>query len=68
MILTEKKYVAQRGKKAETYQAFSVTMEVEQARKYITVELDHLNRWRSVAEYADYLAWCREEILKLEKI
>jgi hypothetical protein len=62
MILTEQKYRAERGRTAETYQGFTVTMEMEQNRNFITVELDNLTRWRSTNEYADYLRWVADEL------
>ena len=66
MILTEKKYRAERGKRAETYQGFSVVMEMEGPRRYITVDLGNTNRWRSTKEYADYLRWAADEIEGLD--
>lgn len=65
MKLTEQKYRADRGKTVETYQSFTATVEMEGNRRYLTVELDNLTRWRSKEEYADYLRWASEEILKL---
>jgi len=66
MILTEQKYRAERGKRTDTYQGFTVTVEMENDRRYLmVVELDNLYRWRSVKEYADYLRWAADEILKL---
>ena len=65
MILTEQKYRAERGNRAETYQSFTATVEVGIKRGYLTVELDNLTRWRSKAEYADYLRWAADEIEKL---
>jgi hypothetical protein len=62
MILTEQKYRAERGRTAETYQGFTVTMEMEPGRNFITVELDNLSRWRSTNEYADYLRWVADEL------
>lgn len=64
MILTEQKYRAERGKRVETYQSFTVTVEAGN-RGFLTVELDNLSRWRSKDEYADYLRWAATEILKL---
>jgi lysine/ornithine N-monooxygenase len=64
MILTEQKYRAERGNRAETYQSFTATVEVGE-RGFLTVELDNLTRWRSKAEYADYLRWAADEIEKL---
>lgn len=68
MLLTEKRYRSERGKKADTYQSFSVTVEMEGTRKYLRVELDNLSRWRSPTEYAEYLRWAANEIEALEKI
>lgn len=65
MILTEQKYRAERGKSIETYQSFTATVEMEGNRRYLTVELDNLTRWRSKQEYADYLRWAAEEIERL---
>ena len=65
MILVEKRYRSERGNKAETYQSFTATVEVENGRRYIRVELDNLTRWRSVKEYADYMTWVAKEILTL---
>ena len=65
MILTEQKYRAERGKRAETYQSFTATVEVERDRRFLVVELDNLTRWRSKTEYADYLRWAANEIEKL---
>jgi hypothetical protein len=65
MILTEKRFRAERGKSAETYQSFSVTMEMECSRRHITVDLDNMNRWRSTKECADYLRWAADEIEQL---
>ena len=65
MILTEQKYRAERGKTAETYQGFTATVEIEGNRRYLTVQLDNLSRWRSKQEYADYLRWAAEEIERL---
>lgn len=65
MILTRKHYRAERGDTAETYQGFYATVEIEEKRRYLTVELDNLNRWRSKEEYADYLRWAADEIEKL---
>ena len=65
MILTEQKYRAERGKSIETYQGFTATVEMEGNRRYLTVELDNLTRWRSKEEYADYLRWAADEIERL---
>lgn len=65
MTLTEQKYRAERGNTAETYQSFTATVEMEGNRRYLTVELDNLTRWRSKTEYADYLRWAAEEIERL---
>ncbi len=65
MILTEQKYRAERGDTAETYQGFTATVEIEGNRRYLTVQLDNLSRWRSKQEYADYLRWAAEEIERL---
>jgi hypothetical protein len=65
MILTEQKYRAERGKTAETYQSFTATVELEGNRRHMIVQLDNLTRWRSKAEYADYLRWAADEIEKL---
>lgn len=64
MILTEQKYRAERGKRIDTYQGFTVTVE-EGERNYLRIELDNLMRWRSVKECADYLRWAADEIEKL---
>ncbi len=66
MILVQKQYRAQRGKRVETYQGFNVTVEVENDRNFLIIELDNLNRWRSKEEYADYLRWVANEIEKLD--
>lgn len=66
MILTEKKYRAERGKRAETYQGFSVVVEMENDRKFLRIELDNTSRWRSQKEYADYLRWAAKEIEGLD--
>lgn len=66
MILTEKHFRAERGKTAETYQGFTVTLEIEVKRNYITVQLDNMTRWRSTTEYADYLRWAADEIESLD--
>jgi hypothetical protein len=63
--LIESLYVAERGDSAETYQSFSVTVEDEQPRKYLKVEINHLNRWRSAKECADYLRWVASELEKM---
>ncbi len=65
MILTEQKYRAERGDTAETYQGLTATVEIEGNRRYLTVHLDNLSRWRSKQEYADYLRWAAEEIERL---
>ena len=65
MILTSQQYRAERGNTSETYQAFTATVEVEGNRRYLTVELDNLTRWRSKEEYADYLRWAAAEIERL---
>ena len=62
MKLTEQRYRAERGNTADTYQSFTVTVEMEGNRRYLTVELDNLRRWRSKKEYADYLRWAAEQI------
>jgi len=62
MILTEQRYRAERGKKAETYQSFTATVETGGKRNFLRVELDNLTRWRSKEEYADYLRWAAGEI------
>ena len=67
MILTTKQYRAERGKTAETWQSFYVTVEIEQARRYMQIELDHLTRWRSIEEYQNYLAWVIRELDELKK-
>ena len=64
MRLTEQKYRAERGKRIDTYQGFTVTVE-EGERNYLRIELDNLMRWRSVKECADYLRWAADEIEKL---
>ena len=66
MILTEKRFRAERGKRAETYQGFSVVVEMEGNRKFLRIELDNLTRWRSQHEYADYLRWAAKEIEGLD--
>ena len=66
MILTEKRFRAERGKRAETYQGFSVVVEMENDRKFLRIELDNLSRWRSQKEYASYLRWAAGEIEKLD--
>jgi hypothetical protein len=66
MILTEKRYRSERGKTVETYQGFSVVVEMEGDRRYIRVELDNLQRWRSPEAYADYLRWAANEIEGLD--
>ena len=68
MILTEQKYRAERGSRVETYQSFTVTVEMEGDRKFMSGELDNLSRWRSGKEYVDYLRWAAEEIEKLSVI
>ena len=65
MILTEQKYRAERGERIDTYQGFTVTVEMEGDRNYLRVELNNLLRWRSKEDYADYLRWASYEILKL---
>lgn len=65
MILTEKRFRAERGKSAETYQGFSVVVEMENDRKFLRIELDNTSRWRSQQEYADYLRWAADEIEQL---
>lgn len=65
MILTEQQFRAQRGKKTDNYQGFTVTVEIEEDRKYVLVEFDNLLRWRSKEEYAAYLRWAADEIEKL---
>ncbi len=65
MILSEQKYRAERVDTAETYQGFTATVEIEGNRRYLTVQLDNLSRWRSKQEYADYLRWAAEEIERL---
>ena len=67
MILSQLIYRAERGKTAETYQGFTATVEMEPARRYIIVELDHTRRWRSCREYAEYLRWAAREIEGLQK-
>ena len=47
MKLTEQKYRAERGNTAETYQSFTATVEMDGSRRYLTVEMDNLTRWRS---------------------
>ena len=61
----ESKYTAERGNKAETYQSFTATVETDNNRHYVTLDLDCMHRWRSKEELADYLRWTSEEILKL---
>ncbi len=65
MRLTEQKYRAERGKRADTYQSFTATVEVVCDRRFLVVELDNLTRWRSKTEYADYLRWAASEIESL---
>jgi hypothetical protein len=65
MKLIEKKYYAERGTKAETYQSFTATIEADGDRNYLTVELGNLQRWRSPAEYASYMRWVADEIEKI---
>ena len=65
MKLIEHKYSADRGNKAETYQSFEVTVEMDGRRRFLTVDLGALSRWRSKEEYADYLRWAADEIEKL---
>jgi hypothetical protein len=66
VILTEKKYRAARGKTADTYQSFTATVGMEGQRRFLTIEIDNLSRWRSKEEYADYLRWAADEIENLE--
>ena len=66
VILTEKRFRAERGKRTDTYQGFHVVVEMENDRKFLRIELDNLNRWRSQKEYADYLRWAADEIEKLK--
>ena len=66
MILTEKRFRAERGKRAETYQGFSVVVEMENDRKFMRIELDNTMRWRSGKEYSNYLRWAAGEIEKLD--
>ena len=63
--MTEQKYRAERGKRADTYQSFTATVEVGRDRRFLVVELDNLTRWRSKTEYADYLRWAANEIENL---
>lgn len=65
MILSSQSFYAERGKRSETYQLFTATMEMSGDWHYITVELDHLTRWRSAKEYASFLRWDADEIMKL---
>jgi len=62
MTLTEKHYRAERGNCAETYQSFSAIVEVENKRKFIRVNINNTDRWRTVQEYTDYLRWVADEV------
>jgi hypothetical protein len=66
MILCEKKYYAVR-EVPDSYQILTVTVECEAKRRFITVELDNLDRWRSTKEYADYFRWAANEIEKMDE-
>ena len=65
MKLVEQKYTADRDNTANTYQSFSATMEMSGNRRHIIVEIAFTQRWRSTAEYADYLRWVADEVEKL---
>jgi len=65
MILTEKKFRAERGG-VYKYQGFTATLEIEVDRHYLTIQLDNLTRWRSKEEYAEYLRWAADEIESLD--
>jgi len=62
MKLTEQRFTADRGNKAETYQSLAVTVEMSGSRRFLVVSLDNMTRWRSKEEYADYLRWAADEI------
>lgn len=65
MKLTEQKYRAERGDTANTYQSLTVTAEMEGDRRFLTVELDFLGRWRSPSEWAYYFRWAADQVEKL---
>ena len=65
MKLTEQKFTAERGNKVDTYQSFTATVETDNNRHYVTLELDNMQRWRSKEGVADYLRWAASEVLKL---
>ena len=68
MILTEKRFIASRGKTAETYQSMAIIREVNNCgRNYLKIEIDNIHRWRTGKEYADYLRWCASQIEELCK-
>ena len=66
MKLTEQKYRAERGNTSETYQSLTVITEMEGNRRFLTVELDFLGRWRSPAEWADYFRWAADQVEKMQ--
>lgn len=65
----ERKYSSHRiiKGKDESYQGVSVTQETYEHRHYVTVELESMQRWRSVEEVAEYLRWCADEIETLKQ-
>lgn len=68
MQLTEKRFHADRGKTAETYQSMSIIREVDNCgRNYLKIEIDNCQRWRTGKEYADYLRWCASQLEELCK-
>jgi len=60
MILSTEIYRAER--KGNPYQSFTMTVEKEGVREFITVNIDCLSRWRKRIDYIDYLKWVIEEL------
>lgn len=61
MQLEKKIYTATRGE-CEEYQTFEATMEMAEGRRYVTLDLGYMMRWRSKAEMADYLRWVADQV------
>lgn len=64
MKLLDERYYAQRA--GHPYQGVIIKREISPDRHYVTVELDAMQRWRSVEEVADYLRWVAGQVLTLK--
>lgn len=66
MKLVEKRYTAQRGECADTYQTLEVEQETGAGREYIRFKLME-QRWRDPKEAAAYLRWAAGQLETLAK-